>query len=165
MSVSKKNTGKVLKVIDPIECVWGLICRMSSVDQRTNNISLFNIIEQFNLPADYFIKQKEAKQPLLFPGPYEVILHWRRKLDIKISNEEISADLKVSTISPDGITLMEMNSPIKLPMGKKNLRFNMEWPGLRANVPGDYIKRVEVKFSADKEFRFVCEIPFTVVMV
>ena len=72
MPEKKKEIKKV--EIDPIQCVWGLICSMSVTDKDTNNVSLFNIVEQFNLPEDAFSTQKKENKTLVFPTQYEIIL-------------------------------------------------------------------------------------------
>ena len=97
MTGSNKIKKKKVK-IDHIKCVWGLLCSLSSIDQKTNNISLFNIIEQLNLPLAYFEQQKKEKRSLILPMPYEVILYWRRTLNTDIQSKEIAIDLKLKTL-------------------------------------------------------------------
>ncbi len=159
---NKKIPNLIPTRTEPIKCVWGLLCSLSSTDQLTNNISLFNIIEQFTLPAVYFRKQKSEEETLIFHYAYEVILNWRRALSLEISNEEISADLKFKIIGPNEEILQETIAPLKFPQGKKNVRFRIPMPGLVANLPGSYIGRVEVKFKDEKEFKQSLDIPFEV---
>ncbi len=148
--------------IEHVKCVWGLLCSLSSIDQERNNLSLFNIIDQFNIPADFFIQQKSEKKTLLFMHPYEIILLLRRTLDIGIADEEIAADIKIITIDPDGKNLQEILSPIKFPKGIRRLRFRITMQGLLASMAGDYVHQIEIKWTNQDEFKKVLEIPFEV---
>ena len=153
---------KMKKVdVDHIKCVWGLLCSLSSVDQERNNISLFNIVEQVNIPAEYFAEQKK-KNNLIFPLSYEIVLLWRRTLDLGISDEEIFADIKIKTIDPTGKILQEVLSPLKFPMGIKRLRSRFAMQGVLASMPGDYVHQIEIKMSDQNEFKTVLEIPYEI---
>jgi len=89
-----KKKVKTRQPVDHIKGVWGVLCSMSSVDQQRNNISLFNVIEQFNLPVAFFEQQKKLKKTLVFPLPFEIVVCWRRVLNIGISDEEIVSEIK-----------------------------------------------------------------------
>lgn len=156
-----KNTKEEIN-IERIKCVWGLFCNLSSTDKDSNNISLFNVVEQFNIPKDFFIKQKEQKKPLLFVYQSEIVSCWRRTLDIGISNEEISFDLKIKTIDPSGEVLQEVLTPFKLQKGIKRLRSRVLMQGILASIPGDYVHQLEIKLLTDNSFKKVHEIPFEV---
>lgn len=165
MAKIKKNE-KRRKSIGLVKCVWGIICSLSSTDQRTNNISLFNIIDEISLPTDFFQQQEEQKKQkkiLLAPLPHEVILFWRRLLNIEFSNEEMIADLKVKTINPQGSILQEtITTAVRFEKDKRNLRIGITMPGLIADMAGDYMYRVEIKLQDDEDFKFALEIPFII---
>src|SRR3989344_355971 len=110
-----KKKVKTRQPVDHIKGVWGVLCSMSSVDQQRNNISLFNVIEQFNLPVAFFEQQKKLKKTLVFPLPFEIVVCWRRVLNIGISDEEIASDIKIKTIDPGGGVLQEMLVPLRFP--------------------------------------------------
>ena len=58
MAKEKENTTTELKLV---RCVWGLLCSLSSIDQEKKNISLFNVIEQLNIPQSFFSNQSTGK--------------------------------------------------------------------------------------------------------
>ena len=158
----KKET-KIKKVeMEHAKCVWGLLCSLSSVDQERNNISLFNVLEQINIPADFFIAQKKEGKNLIFPFAYEIVLCWRRTLDIGISDEEILAEFKIKTIDPSGKILQEVLSPLKFPKGIKRLRSRFVMQGILASMVGDYAHQIEIKLPNQNEFKKVLEIPFEI---
>ncbi len=158
----KKEDKKTKTPIEHVQCVWGLLCSLSSIDQERNNISLFNVIEQFNLPKDFFVQQEKEKKPLLFINPYEIVSCWRRTLDLGISDEEILADSKIKTIDPTGKVLQEALIPLKFPRGIKRLRSRFVMQGIMASVVGDYIHQIEIKLPNQEDFKKVLEIPFEI---
>ena len=158
-----KNEERKSKIqIEHARCVWGLLCSLSSIDQERNNISLFNVIEQFNLPQSFFIRQEREKEILPFPIPHEIVLCWRRTLDISISDEEILMDSKIKTIDSTGKILQEALIPLKFPNGIKRLYSRYLMQGITASVVGDYIHQIELKLSNQENFKKVLEIPFEV---
>ena len=159
--------GKVVKTekteLHPIQCAWGLLCSLSSTDKDSNSISLFNIVEQFNLPKDAFDRQKEAKKVLLFPAQYEVILFLRRALNVSIFDDEILSDIKIKTIDPSGNTIQETISSFKFPKGMKRLRFRVIMAGLSFTTIGNYVHQIEIKSLTSNDFRKLLEIPFEII--
>ncbi len=147
---------------ETVKCVWGLLCNLSSVDQERNNISLFNIIEQFNLPTEFFYQQEAGRRSLLFPFPYEIVLCWRRIIDVEIFDDEFLADFKVKTVDPSGQILQEVLCSIKFSKGIKRLRSRIMMPGVFASVVGNYVHQIELKSANQKDFRKVLEIPFEI---
>lgn len=159
--MEKKTKIKAIE-IEYAKCVWGLLCSLSAIDQERNNISLFNVIEQFNIPTKFFAQQEKEKKTLLFMHPYELVLCWRRILDIGISDDEILVDFKIKTIDPSGKVLQEMLSPLKFPKGIKILRSRFMMQGVLASMIGNYVHQIEVKLPNQDDFKKVLEIPFEI---
>ena len=160
MTEEKKKIKKV--EVDSIQCVWGLICSMSVTDKDSNNISLFNIVEQFNLPEDAFNAQKKENKTLIFPTQYELMLFFRRTLDVGIFDDQILGDLKIKTVDPGGNMVQETTSSVIFPTGKKKMRFRIVMSGLSFTKPGNYIHQIEMKISTKDEFNKLLEIPFEI---
>lgn len=160
--MDKTAETKKKEKIRPIECIWAILCSLSSTDQETHNISLFNIVEQFNIPPQAFSQQLKEKKPLISPLQYEIVLFWRRTLNIGISDEEIFADLKIKTIDPSGVGIQETISPFKFPKGLQRLRFRVIMPGLIFTTKGDYVHQISLKLSEQNDFKSVIEVPFEV---
>lgn len=156
------NKKKEKNNIENIIYVWGQLCSLSSIDQEKNNVSLFNMIDQFNLPKVFFEAQKKQGKNLLFPSPCEIVLCWKRMLDISISNEEISADSKIKLIDPQGVVLHEILIPIKFPRGINIFRSRIYMQGMWASVFGRYVYQIEMKSPSMVEFKKVGDILFEV---
>lgn len=156
---SKKQPQKKVPV-DFVHCVWGLVCSMSSIDQERNNISLFNVIDQINPPQAFFIDQEKMNKPIIFPVSHEVVLNWRRVLDLSIDESEILADFKVNVIDPNGKVLQETTAPLYFQKNVKMTRARIAMGGFALTTPGNYVYRVEIKQPHKTNFVKVCEIPF-----
>jgi hypothetical protein len=161
MSNSPNTTVKIL----PIQCVWGLLCSLSSIDQERNNISLFNIIDQLNIPAKFLADSALAEKPAFFHVPHEIILLWMRTLNTAISAEVVSTTCRLSLIDPRGKELQQTMAPLNLDRNIRRMRFRMRTHGLNITVPGDYIYRVEVRDLRGTNYNKVLEVPFEVVSV
>ena len=157
---------KPKKKFGDVQFIWGMLCSISSIDQEKNNISLFSVLEQFNLPEQFFIESnKQRDTPVLFPIPYEIVLSLRRTLSIQISGEEIPLDLKIKNIDSSGKSIQELLFQISFPKDLKRLRIRIPVPGVIVTNPGDYSYQIEVKTSHDVDFRKVLEIPLEITMV
>ena len=106
--------------------MWGLLCSMSAIDQQQNNISLFNIIDQLNIPRGEFEKVTHEKNTLLLPISHELVLLWRRMLDTDLSSEPIRTELKLSLIDPKGKVLNELLTTLEIPSQKRSVRFRIQ---------------------------------------
>lgn len=158
-----KRESKTEKIeVEHAKCVWGLLCSLSAIDQERNNISLFNVIEQFNIPTNFFAPQEKSKKTILLPHQHEMVLCWKRTLDIGISDEEILADYKIKTIDPSGKILQEILTTLKFPRGIKRLRSRVMMQGVLASIAGDYVHRIEIKLPNQNDFKKVLEIPFEI---
>jgi hypothetical protein len=146
-----------------IQCVWGLLASLSSIDQERNNISLFNIIDQLNIPAAAFPSDAAESKLPFFHFQHEIIMLWMRTLNTAISDEELSADCRIRLIDPRGRELQQTTAPLKLAARVRRMRFRMRTHGLAVSVPGDYIYSVEVGSQSAGDFSKVLEIPFEIV--
>ncbi len=164
--MNKRSNHKSLKQKFPISCVWGIMCSMSSVDQTTNNVSLFNILETFTLPLTKkeLEDQLKVKNPLNIRVSYQVVLFLKRLIDIKISNEEKHADLKIKTINPEGKVVSETAFSFVFIKGKQNMRLILDINGMVVDKPGLYLHKFEIKASDNKDFFEIYETPFQVMV-
>ena len=148
--------------IQHIKCVWGIICSLTSTDENSKNISLFNIIEQFNLPQVFFDQQKKESKLFLYPIPHQVVLFWKRTLNLDISDEKISVEIVLKAIDPSGKIIQEILQPFELPQGCSSLKLVIQMAGLIATAYGDYSYRVELKLPESEILEEILSIPFAV---
>jgi hypothetical protein len=153
---------KVRAIPAHLKCVWGLICSMSAIDQQKNNISLFNVIDQLNIPKTEFEKLTSQNDGMLLPIPHELVLLWRRALELQFCDEELKTDIKLSLIDPRGKIISETLTPLHFPARKRSMRFRMQVGAFKITTKGDYVYRVEVVQPNTTIFTKVLEVPLQV---
>lgn len=160
--MAKKATAKKkVKKYEHVNCLWGLMCTLSSIDQQRNNVSVFNVISQLNIPENLLNQDKGVN----FIHPHEVIVVFRRALPMHLCNNKISVDVKVTLVDPNKNVLDELLSPIIFEAGKRIMRFRIQKHAIHLTTTGDYVYRIEVKQPGKSEFEKINEVPFEVVPV
>ncbi|MCK5022015.1 MAG: hypothetical protein KAR54_02095 [Candidatus Pacebacteria bacterium] len=143
----------------PIKSEWGLICSQASIDQELNNISLFNIISQINLPKKTF-SQENKNKTILFN--HEIIVLFRRILNLDIDDKEFNIDVKLEIIDPKNKIIGEIYTPLNFEKGKRIMRFKFKMDSITITIPGDYVYRISIKQLNDKNFKISYEIPLEI---
>lgn len=144
----------------PVECVYGLLCRLSSVDQERNNISLFDLIEQLNLDGKFFSTNDEKPRPI--PLPHEIITLWRKTIDTSIDDRELPVDVEVVLLDPRGVPLNQIFATIKFNKNSRRTRFRLVTGTLTVTTPGDYVYRISIVASDGSEPQEVIRIPLEI---
>src|SRR5437016_4271683 len=75
----KKDLSPKIKLL-PVKHVWSILCASSSIDKETNNLSIYNMLEELTLvKSEVAQKQKELTGPfLLLSLPFQLITLWER---------------------------------------------------------------------------------------
>ncbi len=141
--------------------VWSVICTSSSVDQATNNVSLYNILEQLTVPKEILNKMKEKSiAEIILNINFEIVNFWIKK----IKDENISAEEQIEIIDPQGKTLGIQKFPLKIPANKQRSRFILSMNGFKMTIPGDYVFQISVRDSESNDFIKVASLPVQVVL-
>lgn len=151
MSKEKPNTQQ-------IQYVWGLIAKSSAIDRERNNISLFNVIDQINLSSEAFTADDKRKVGLA----HEIVITWRRAVDMSLADEAIDFDCRISLIGPTGQQLQETTNTFRIQENSRRTRQRIRVDGFVVTKPGDYVYRIEVQEAEGDGFRKANEIPFEV---
>ena len=149
---------KKIYSVHPVQCVWGLVCSLSSVDQERNNISLFNVIDEINIQKEYFTKPGTK----LLQLEHEIITLWRRTMDNVIDNRELSIDAEIALLDPQGKVIQQIITPLKLNPSIRRTRFRLRVNGFSYTVPGDYVYRISIIPNDGGALSTVFQIPFEI---
>jgi len=108
----------------------------TAVDQRTNQLSLFHVVEQFN--------------PRTFPTPlpyFEVVCLWQRE-----SGDDVHKfEERVRMLSPAGIDEIT-NYQIEFPLDRMRHRAIVGFAGVKVEEPGFYEIEVCVRRKGDESW-------------
>lgn len=161
MSIKKK-----IQNDSALEVKWALLCKNASVDQQSNNVSLFNIIEELTInksPLGDSIVKRSASFPekVQINSEFTLVVHMERKPEIKIKDFEPSMELKFT--DPQGVnfaTIAEI--PIKLKEGKNRLRNIISIGSLFVKTPGVYNLIVSTRNTKSDTFSEGARVPLDV---
>jgi len=134
-----------------IDHVWTVICSRAVIDKESNNVSLQNVLEQFNIQA-------EPKPDGLLITTFDLMTLWARS-EVDIPSRGRS---RTTFITPSGETIGSFEVEIDLFEHERNrnrLRFN----DLPAREPGRHIFRVELQNEGESEWHQVAVVPLTLV--
>ena len=95
-----------------VKFTWGNICSSSSIDVNSNNISLFNIIEQVNLLPDVVF-------PVTAQNPIQLIFSLRRENELL---ENKNFDVRIDLVGPNEIVIESFPLTITFEKDKNKMR-------------------------------------------
>ncbi|MDR3574157.1 MAG: hypothetical protein P4L50_09855 [Anaerolineaceae bacterium] len=136
-----------------IEHIWTVICSNAIIDQDTNNISIFNILEQVNIPEDAVKNQAIGIN-------VELLTLWIRS-DLSKPARGIS---QVNLVAPDGEVIQSSESQLDLSQFER-LRSRSLYQGLAYRGEGVYHFAVEYKADEQADWQQVASIPLKVMLV
>jgi len=132
-----------------IRHVWTVLCSSASIDRDTNNISLFEVIEQLNVQGD-------VREPVIVPRPFEIVSLWTRiPLDQPARRE---ARYRLRT--PGGRDIPVVTQELDLRQYRR-LRTRSRLPALPVDQAGLYSFVVEYR-EQDRDWSPAAEVPLDV---
>jgi hypothetical protein len=136
-----------------IDHIWTVVCSASVVDRNTNNISLFNVIEQIRIPAHY---QPDSAVAI----PLDVSTLWSRH-EIDTPSQERA---RLSLLSPSNEELRQQDFEIDLRESARH-RSRIHFNVLPVGGHGKHVFRVELWNEQEAEWECVADIPVWVEFV
>ncbi len=132
--------------------LWSIICERSSIDYESNNLSLFNCLEQLQVTIDKS-KQKDGEQ-LIIPLAFQLFSLW------ELENETM-IELTIEVVDPDGSIINSLEAPFPIKGSFKRFRSRINIPGLPITISGRYLMRLKRKLQ-DNEFKVEAELPIEI---
>ncbi|HQT82643.1 MAG TPA: hypothetical protein PLW99_00650 [Candidatus Paceibacterota bacterium] len=117
-----------------LEAVWGALCGNSSIDQETNNISLYNVLERVIFTKNKG-ENKTPKGPDVAPLQYEYIVLLQRPDPV---DKKATYPLTLRIRDPKGVVLNEAPIPAVFDVDKKRLRIRIQNNAFVISGSGEY---------------------------
>jgi|SRR3989344_958263 len=136
--------------------IWSLLCSGVSIDQKRNNLTLYNIFEQIKVPKNHLATiptQSGEKLPAV-PLAFNLVSTWRR---IE-SEKKLRADALIEYTDPSGKIMQKATYPIEMAEGINRFRGDIQWAGIRVTTSGTYTFRISLKNKEDKKFVKIAEV-------
>jgi len=109
--------------------------QLVSIDKITNNLSVYHIIEQLNIPSF----------PFIFPQIFITSL-WQRSS----GEENLEFELKISFLNPDRVSITEWHADWKFT--SLHHRHILNAINLSFDYPGTYIFKIFIRKKGEKEW-------------
>ena len=116
-----------------INHLWSIACSRTSVDRESNNISLFEVLEQLTLSGGPIQPGKKGVVPILF----EIVSLWTKEHE----NETIKGRGRTVLVAPSGAELPLLEFDIDL-SNHQRLRTINRITGLRIGEEGKHYFRI-----------------------
>jgi len=136
-----------------IEHIWTLICSSAIIDQETNNVSIFNILEQVEIPEESIVNQAMGIG-------VELLSLWVRSDLSKPARGKSRADL----VAPNGEVLHLAESLIDLSKFER-LRSRALFQGLPYKGEGVYRFLIHYQGEDEEDWKLVASIPLKVMLL
>lgn len=141
-----------------INHIWSVLCRKSVIDGETNNLSIFDVLEQVSIDAKVKKGAGSKDVKINVPIEYEVVSFWSKSHNAKASTSAI----KLEIINPDGKVEKTFEQPLEIPEDKKRLRSRIRIKGFVAEDSGVYI--FKISYKDNKEYVEAANLPFEVIL-
>lgn len=153
-----KNT----KIGNSVEHLWTIACSASAIDSETNNVSLFNIIEEvgFQLPStDGKLANFSEKKAI--PVVIELVSLWKRVATVG----EISSDIKFELLDATNQKMQEVACHLEFKPQHQRMRTRIRMNAINITGQGEYNFSVLLKENGGEEFKEIARIPLVVKIV
>jgi hypothetical protein len=132
-----------------INHVWSVVCNRSATDRETNNISLFEVLEQLNVLGPL----PDPNANIAIPVQYEVVSLWIRENPAEL--EESKG--RIILVAPNGAEVYTQEFPVDLTENDR-MRSQVRAVGLPVRGAGRYLFKVEIQREANS-WETVARIP------
>lgn len=143
--------------LSKLKHIWSVVCNSSSIDQETNNFSLYNVIEQLEIkvkPGGIPKNEDSAVVGITL----ELITLWKKEA----AGESLDVEQRTEWVDPAGKVLLSSVGGFKIGKVIDRARFRFQANGLKVTVPGYYYFRVAARYATDTDFIIVAETPVQV---
>lgn len=133
-----------------IQHIWTVLCTKSSIDRETNNISLFEVIEELQVEG-------LGREPGAVPCSFELVSLWSRSEPDTPSQGEA----RITFQSPGGRTSISQMQAVDL-QHYRRLRSKVKILGIPVEEPGRYTFVVECRQQDQEQWIQVARMPLEV---
>jgi len=134
--------------------IWSIICQRSSIDEKSNLLSLFNCIEQMSLLIDKEQLSKNKKN--VIPVDFQLVSLWT----IEDPSKENITEIKNEFVDPDNKVLNTFYNKFKIKRGALRFRNRTNIQGLPITKEGRYYYRIWQKKK--NKFELISELPLDI---
>jgi len=136
-----------------IKIHWALICKSASVDQNTNMLSVFNVVEELGIKNENnqieLINDTDFKQKINIPTEYNLVISCEK---CNLNEDFSSPELKIILKDHKEEILMDNIFPVRFEADKKRLRTIVSFNNLLVTGVGEYSYIVGMRGNSSEDF-------------
>jgi len=137
-----------------IDHVWTVVCSHSVTDRDSNNVSIFNVVEQIKVTG-------EPKPQGVVPIRFEIVTLWARS-DF---DKPARGRTRITFTSPSE-KKVKLGEERDIDLSKyERLRTRRAIQGLPVSEPGRHVIRVELQNKGENRWRKVASVPLKIEFV
>lgn len=143
--------------------VWSVLTLQSSIDDETNELSMFKILEELNVTSKEKLtlsKSGVLKTPLGLQVGFQLITLWK-KLDPK---KAVKFDARIEYVDPSGTAHQPFDHEISIPSGKTRARHRFNVSSILVNQSGEYRFVISARDKKRKVFNHVIDVPLDITL-
>lgn len=141
-----------------IKHIWTVLCRKSVIDNESNNLSLYDILEQLSISVKPEKETVKKTVKINLPLEYEVVSLWVKQS----SKDGFNGEIKLEIINPEGSVVKTFEQPFIIQDNKNRLRSRIRINGFVVDGSGVYLFRISYKEKQEKNFTQISEVPLEV---
>lgn len=143
-----------------INHIWSILCRRSVIDQETNNISLYDVLEQLKIDLKIKKGQEVKITKVGIPIDYEIVSMWVKPKDVK----EFSGTVLVECLDTEGKQIKKFELPMDIPANLRRMRSRLRIKGIEIDKEGVYTFKVNYKSKSESDYKHVADLPLEIVI-
>lgn len=142
-----------------IKYLGAILCSSASIDRETNNLTVFNIIEEINvLEKQLQSSPNNQTNKKVVPLQFELITLWKKE----VLDQEVDIKSKIELVDPGNEILQTIEVPLVIKREHKRFRNRIQMNGLNITTKGEYNFRIYIKEDNEDKFNLVGEVPLTI---
>ena len=146
-----------------IKLNWAILCTGTSVDQKSNNVTLFGLVEELKIKKDIFTKLPIKKEGhSVIPIKLELATLWSKDYP---SDKLSFSEIKIAFTSPKGRVINELTQKLEIPEDKSRLRLIFSIGAIGIEGDGIYSFEIKLKTGESKSFVTVGKVPVYISIV
>lgn len=115
--------------------IWTVLCQKSSIDVETNQLSLFNCLEEINLTLE---NTEALNNNLVIPVEFQLVSYWSREQ----ADTEVNLTAVGELVDASGKMINSFNNSLVVKQGILRFRNRTNIQGLAITGPGRYYFRL-----------------------
>jgi hypothetical protein len=121
---------------------WSLICANASIDMASNQLSLFNVIDEVTITPSTQPLPKLPQDGIIAALNHEFVSLWSR--DLKNIEDPLKIAAKFKFLDPENTLIQEQDIEIVFDVKKENVRLIIKLNAIKVKIPGVYKYQIEI---------------------